>query len=282
MRIKKDPITRNEYISADGVWVRNFTKDCVVPINLSPLVALEEYSLLVENEESNRVLQISNISDEEIKFNRAVIVSDGYDFESRHRIISKFPSDVAVIAVNRALLKWKLMESDRKPINLYVVNNPYTECLNYMPKTKYYPACVASSRTNPNFVKKYKGRIYLYEPTPSRSFGLVNQPIYFIDDYRNPICAAIGLAHKFGVEKLMLMCCDDSFKEKRESSVELPNGLFAYNQHLITNNLIDANLYWYTRNEDITVADYSSGLKCKNAAYIKNEEEALSFFQIEE
>jgi hypothetical protein len=283
MRIKKDPATKNEYIAADGVWVRNFAKDCVSPVNLSPLVGRDEYVNLVDNEEANHTRQITNISDEDIGFRRAVIVSDGYDFDRRHRIISEFPSDVAVIAVNRALVKWTLLDKKR-PINLYVVNNPYVECMGYLPKNKYFPSCVASSRTHPEFIKKYAGRIYLYEPTPARSFGLENNPVYFIDDYRNPICAAIGLAYRFGVEKLMLMCCDDSFVEERDASVPLPNGLFTYPQHVRTQHIVDANLYWYKAQggDSSSIADFSSGLESQNAAYITNEEEAVSFFTTEE
>lgn len=280
IRIKKDPATKNEYVAAEGIWVRNFAKECVSPLNLSPLVGRDEYVRLVENEEANRTLQIINVSDEDIGYRKMVIVSDGHDFDRRHRIISQFPSDVAVVAVNRAMLKWKLMEIERRPINIYVVNNPYSECMHYLPKGNYHPACVASTRTHPEFVKKYKGRLYLYEPTPSKTFGLDKSPIYYIDDYRNPICAAIGMAYRFGVEKLMLMCCDDSFVEPRDAAVQLQNGLYTYPQHITTQSLIDANLYWYKcQGGDITtVADFSSGPECKNAIAVATPEEAVEFF----
>ena len=53
MRIKKDKSTKNEYISADGVWVRNFTKPCVTPVNLSPMLNPADYTLLINNEDKN-------------------------------------------------------------------------------------------------------------------------------------------------------------------------------------------------------------------------------------
>jgi len=87
-----------------------------------------------------------------------------------------------------------------------VINNPYKEAMNYMsPKNAlYFPACIASTRTYHEFVKRYLGNLYLYEPTPETNFGTRKEGHrYFIDDYRNPICAAIGIAYQFGVKKLM-------------------------------------------------------------------------------
>lgn len=280
MRIKKDPVTKNEYISAGGVWVRNFAKNCVSPVNISHEMFTGDYAVLVENEENNRVLQTANISDENLKFSKAIIISDGFDFENRHKIISSLPPDVYVIAVNKALAKWQLMSSHRRAINLFVVNNPYVECMGCIPKNNYYPTCIASIRTYPPFIKKYKGSIYCYNPTPTRTFGIERNPIYFIDDYRNPICAAVGLCYQFGVSKLMMMCCDDSFADFRENCVKLENGLNTYNQHLKVNSILDANFFWYKRHreDDVDISDYSSGPKYKNATCISNDEECVRFF----
>lgn len=283
MRIKKDNLTKNEYISAEGVWVRNFVKDCVKPISLSPLIKPAEYDLIINNEGRNTGLQIGNISDEPLFFKNIVIISDGYGFKERHKLLSSLPPEVAVIAVNRALAKWELaFGPGRKPINIYVVNNPYKECVSYLPE-KYFPTCVVSSRTNHDFVRRYKGRIYVYEPTPARTFGVSRGALYYVDDYRNPICAAIGMAYRFKVRKLLLMCCDDSFQNRREGAVELENGLHTYPQHVKNQRIIDANLYWLTHQEDaeVQVRDYSSGVEYNNATYISTIQDILEFFEIQ-
>lgn len=288
MRIKKHT-SGNEYIRADNVWVRNFTKECLSSLGLAHLFDKEDYSLILRNQELNK--NYPKISNEKIIFKKMIIVSDGYDFDNRHLFLSKLPKDVAILAVNKALAKWKLMTpktpvESRRTLNAFVANNPYKECFSCMPKkdAKYYPVCLASTRTNCEFLKKYAGDVYTYSPTPEETFGFDDKERYYVDDYRNPICAAINLAYRFKVEKLMLLCCDDSFKDKREFSVELPNGLHTYPQHMKSHEIIDANLYWLTHQEEkqVKVADYSSGAKYVNAVYISSEEDALSFFRDQE
>lgn len=284
MRIKKHP-TNNEYVRAADTWVRNFTKNSHASLQISHLFSSEDHKLILKNEEHNK--NFPRISDEKLHFKKVAIVSDGYDFDRRHEFLAKVPKDVCVLVVNGALKRWKLMSSkwpaeQRRSINGFVANNPYAEAMRMMPgkDSRYYPACIASARTNNDFLKKYMGDVYVYVPTPEERFGTARTEAYYIDDYRNPVCAAVGLAYRFGVERLMLVCCDDSFADKRDSSVKLPNGLHTYPQHLKCHDIIDANLYWLTHQgeAEVKVADYSNGPNYSNAAYISSEEAAISFY----
>ena len=144
----------------------------------------------------------------------------------------------------------------------------------------YYPACIASNRTNPEFVSQYKGRLFTYAPTPDRDIGVERRQVYYVDDYRNPVCAAINFAWRFGAQKVMLFCCDSSFDKYRPTAVQLPNELWTYPQHLRGHEIVDANLYWMTHDEnrEVLSSNNSSGPEYKHAAYIKNDEEALEFF----
>ena len=265
----------NEYIKAEDVWVRNFCLDCK-PISITNLYSQDDYGLLATNEQSNSFLP--HIAEEKIKFKKAIIVSDGYNFNKRHLLLEKFPNDICILAVNRALASWELV--GKKSINAYVVNNPYKECLNLLPKNHHYPKCIASLRTNREFVKSYKNDIYAYCPTLDHHFGLEHHEKYFVDDYRSPICAAIALAYQFGVEKLMLMCCDDSFKDKRDFAVQLENNLWTYPQNLKLKSIVDANLYWlgHQTDKEVKIADWSDAGYYANATYINSEKEALDFF----
>ena len=281
MRIKKSS-THNEYIRAGNAWIRNYTKSGVTPMGLSSLFLNEEHQQILANEVKNK--NYTRISDEPIQFENIVIVSDGFNFRWKHLAIAKFPRNVAVFAINRALKNWKLMSRDldvsvQRPVNAYVINNPFTEAISYLPNS-YFPACIASSRTNFRFLSKYTGNKYIYEPIPERDFGTEKKERYFIDDYRNPVCAAIGLAFRFKVKKLMLVSCDDSFEEQKDFAEQLPNGLWTYPQHLRAQEIIDANLYWLTHQDEqkVAVADWSDGAKYNNATYITSEEEAIRFF----
>jgi len=280
MRIKKSK-DRNEYINADGIWVRNFNNKGVPHIDINKMFSEKEYQKLLKNEISNRSRNLQNIDEEEIWFNKIIIVSDGYDFENKSKMLRKIPQDVAVIATNGALAKWNLhLGEDPKPINLYIVNNPYSECTKYLPSlTRYYPVCVSSIRTCPEFLDNYHGQAYFYEPSQQKDFGSPYSAKYHIDDYRNPICAAIGIAAQFKTKKLMLFCCDDSFENERSAAEKLPNGLWTYPQQLKSQKIIDANLFWYKQREDVEIADHSSCAEYSNAQYIEKETEIISFFE---
>ncbi len=281
MRIKKDKITKNEYIFAGGVWVRNFTKYNSQYISINNMVDKKDYEIVLKNETSNRSNNFSKIEEENFHFPNVVILSDGYDFEERHKILKKIPSNVAIFAVNRSLAKWQLFEAPPRFINFYIVNNPYDECMKFFPrKHRYFPSCISSLKTNVDFLNRYMGHIFTYEPTREKNFGKPSNARFYIDDYRNPICAAIGLAYRFGVQKLMLFCCDDSFKDERAGATLLENGLWSYPQQIRSQEIIDANLHWLKNQEDleIQISNHSSGINYLNAQYIHDEEDIVNFF----
>jgi hypothetical protein len=284
MRIRKDEKTHNHFIRAGGVWVRDFTKPNSIPVTPNTLIRPADKALMVQNEFENRALNIGNICDEKLVFPKVVVISDGYSFAKRVDFINSLPEDVAIFAVNHVLTKWRQF-GFKKAVNLYVVNNPYSEVMTFLPrKSKYYPACVASIRTNPKFLKDYKGTTYVYEPVLEVGFGQKGDSLYYIDDYRNPVCAAICLAYRMHAQKIMLVSCDESFSEKKDGAEGLMNGLYTYPQQLIAHDLIDANLYWFTKKKTGTpkAANYSDGPENKYATYITQDEQALAFFADED
>lgn len=284
MRIKKTK-NNNEYVSAGGIWVRDFTKENIPHVCISPMVEKKDYQKLLLNEDINRHHNYTNVAEEKISVENVVIVSDGYEFDQKHLMLKDLPTNVYVFGVNRVIPKWKLMDlslEQKRAINLYIVNNPYAECLRYLPQSDmpYYPSCVASTRTNNDFINKYKGRLYFYEPTPENTFGRAVRQKYYIDDYRNPVCAAIDLAFHSGAKKIMLLCCDGSFEGKREGATQLENGLYSYREHLILQEIVDAKAFWLNRfkTRKIKVADHSSGGKYNNIPYINSQQEIVDFF----
>ena len=284
MKIKKHP-NGNEYIRAGDVWVRNFTKSECQAVQLEHMFSQNDFEIILKNQQLN--LNYPHVSEEILNFKKIIIVSDGYGFDKSQEILAKLPKDVCILATNRSLAKWKLFSQKtppemRRTINGYIVNNPYRTAMNFLPSngSNYYPTCIASIRTNNEFLKKYLGNIYTYVPTFESNFGSQTIERYHIDDYRNPICAALGLAYQFGAKKIMLFCCDGSFKEQHDNAVRLPNNLWTYKPLLRSHEIIEANLWWLKnlKNDDVIVSDYSSGPKYVNAEYIKSEEEVCSFF----
>jgi hypothetical protein len=282
MRIKKH-INGNHYIvTPDGLWVRDFSNTDMPFTDINKLYARNELTYILENEVENASKKYVGVDTQENVAKKAIIISDGYDFNNKHKLLSKIPNDVSVIAVNGALSKWELVgekcpKSERRAINYYIVNNPFKECTYFLPKKhSYYPNCIASYRTHPNFLKNYKGYINVYSPSGNEQFiSNTFARNYKIDDYRNPICAAIGLAFRFGVKQLMLLCCDEAFKDVKDGAEKLDSGLYQYPQHRICTNLIDANLHWLKKQE-VEIANHSF-INYSNATYI-NEDKVLSWF----
>ena len=285
MRIKK--VNKNEYIRAGNMWIRNFTKDNAKPLSINSLCN-NERELLIQNEMTNtNRADAYSIEEEKFEFPFVALISDGYGFEMKQHILSHLSKDVAIFAVNRALAKWELLTEDvrpdlRKSINFYIANNPYSECMSYLPREiNYYPSCIVSTRTNPEFVSKYYGNKFLYRPTVETSYsGNTNEGIYgHIDDYRNPICAGIALASQMKVRRLLLFCCDDSFEDERPGAEQLENGLWQYPQQNTSHQIIDTSMYWLSNQKDypVRVGSFSSGKDYVNAPYIQADK-IMDFF----
>jgi hypothetical protein len=280
MRIKK--YKRNRYILSEGVWVRDSYVESE-PIDINDL-AKNDISLLLRNEISNLKKKSINADDFSTgSIEKAIICSDGFGWAEKQKILAGIPNkDAKIIAVNGALSKWTMVGSlsgHKRIISFYVVNNPYEECLYYLPKRhKYYPPLVASTRTNPEFIDKYQERPIFYSPTRDiRYSGMPKEGCLVLDDYRNSICAAISYCIKMGVKKISLFCCDESFSEDRPGAEKMKNGLFQYPQQIKSQKIIDSQLYW-ARSSGVEVVDSSSGAEYSNAAYI-NSDNLASFFK---
>jgi hypothetical protein len=268
---------KNEYIMSGDVWVRNACKLKVPCVDINNMTTEEDRHVFLENELRNRIARKHFLSIEEpLKiFRNVVIVSDGYAFNEKQFLLADLPfREVAVFVVNGALAKWEMVgkhAAKKRIIDLYVINIPYG-CNHYLPSSHaYFPNCVASTRTNNYFIENYRGEISFYLPTPDSVYASQMKEVRpIIDDYRNPVCAAMWLARYFGAKKILLFCCDDSFAEKRPSAISLHNGLWTYEQHLRSQKIIDANAYWLL-NGNTVIVDHSSGTKYKHIEYINSK-----------
>lgn len=280
MRIKT--FEKNKYIlSKEGVWVRNLCSTAK-NIDINNLYSKEK-SIWLNNEFSN--IKKSKLDLPPIQHENIIICSDGYGWEEKQKILASVPYNlVKIIGTNQSLSKWNMVGSKaelKRAMSFYVVNNPYKECVSYLPKKhNYYPDLVASLRTNSDFINQYKGEIFFYKPSDDLDYSSPPNILGLrLDDYRNPICAAISLSYKLGAKKILLFCCDDAFEDERPNSIKMENGLYQYPQHIMSQNIIDQQLYWLSKN-DIKIFDHSCGIKYKNAEYIK-QDDILSFFSKE-
>lgn len=279
MRIKKQ--NKNEYILSDDIWVRNsFSSFDSLDINN---LSKNDISLFLNNEiKNNKKKFIKRDEFLNIELENVIICSDGYQWEERQKILAEIPNKlVKIIGVNGSLSKWKMVGdlSDKKRVmSFYLVNNPYKECMRYIPrKHRYYPPLIASVRTNPDFLEKYLEEPLFYTPTKDINYsGIKKEGCITLDEYRNSICAAISFCVKAKAKKILLFCCDESFSENKSGSKKMENGLYQYPTQIKSQKIIDSQFYWLKKHK-IKIADCSSGIKYENASYIKMEE-IESFF----
>jgi hypothetical protein len=276
--IKKHTNKNHYLLTKNGFWVRDFTRHAY-PVDINNITAKTEYRQLAHNEATIRAMNLASIDVEHVRATDIVIVSDGYKFEEKKHLLKTLPRKVMILGTNRTLAKW----SPDLRMDYFIANNPYQECMACLPPASYVPKCIVSARTFPEFVWRYRqrrGTLYRYTPVRESKFSGLMDAVYYIDDYRNPICAAIGLAHRFGVRRLMLFCCDDAFEGERPAAEKLPNGLYQYPQHDISHSLIEGNLFWL-QNQKYTptqVVNHSSGPEYEHVVYIKDKDIG-DFFQ---
>jgi len=282
MRIKK--FRSNRYVMTEGVWVRDpFCESRAVDIN-----SLDggEIRLFVSNETKNMTSSHMQMDDMgELSTENVAIVSDGFEWESRQLALGELPnSKVKVFGVNGSLARWSMVGDSapvKRTMTFYVVNNPYPECMSFLPgRHRYYPNLVASTRTFPKFLEGYRNQPYLYRPTPNMNYSGLGGSGAHMDDYRNPVCAAVSLAVRNGAKRILLFCCDQAFKDHRPGSVKMENGLHQYPQQIMCQRIIDRQLFWLRR-AGIKTGDCSSGIEYENAEYI-NPEEIVDFFNKDE
>ena len=282
MRVKK--FEKNKYIlSKEGIWVRDLCNPSTKNLDINKLYSKEKKYWL-DNEFNNLKKSRSDLPP--IQYENIVICSDGFGWEQKQEILASLPYDsIKIIGTNGSLSRWNMVGSSAKvkrAMSFYVVNNPYEECCSYLPKKhSYYPNLISSLRTNKYFINEYKGDMFFYRPSNDLDYSSPpNMLNLYLDDYRNPICAALSLSYKLGAKKILLFCCDDAFEDERPNSIKMENGLYQYPQQIMSQNIIDKQIYWL-KNNGIKIFDHSSGIKYEHAEYI-NQEHMLSFFQSSE
>jgi len=258
---------KNDYCLAGGLWIRNFTKKHVKAADINSLITPQDMQLMLDNESENHSKMLQRIDTESLDHNYIAIVNDGAGFERGQQLLHALPPEVVLIGVNETMKLW----NNGRHMHYYVANDPYETCMNFVQKQeKVWPKCIVSSRTYPEFVSKQKGLIYEYAPTPDGKYtGLYVDAEYHIDDYRSAVCAAVGLAYKFNVRKLLLLWCFDGFDHQRPGTAEA-NGLWFYPQQKLAHQLVDGNLYWL-KEAGVKLGYHSRGLEYKHAAYIAGD-----------
>jgi hypothetical protein len=257
---------KNEYfLTDDKIWIRNFAKSNVKPVDINNFYSESEIQLLLINETKNHEVETFDFTSEIKTCKKILIISDGYGFKDSSQWIDQLPSDVKIITNYGACRFWN---AKRLP-DYMVITNPFDDALVYLPE-RIFPILIASSRTNNNFVKRYANTIIKYYPTPDEKYESPvshSNPVH-IDECRSSIAASINIAFKMNCEKLCIAYPINAYEKQRPATEKIENTeLFCYPQQKISMNVIEGNIFWYKlgkTNANICFTGIKNALKFAN------------------
>jgi hypothetical protein len=260
---------RNEYIKVENYWIRNFNDPDVKPIDVNSFFSEDEHQKILKNEIQNAKLGFPLISKDITNFENLIVFSDGYKF-SEHKIIKSLRPNVGILVLNHAMRFW---ESNVFP-NFMLMNNTTNFSMSCMPMGNS-PQLIASRRTWTPFLRSYQNNVYVYDPTPDDYFQSIasKDSLAFLDEYRNPICAAISFASYLNVKNLFLAFCGQAYSEARPGTIKIAENAYQYPQQRLADSIIDMNLFWYkfgNKNRQIFYTGLENSYKF--ARYLKEDD----------
>ena len=232
---------RNEYALTENFWVRNFNSPDVKPTDVNRLFEENELKNVLDNEIKNSKMGIPVLTKDLANIENLIIVSDGFRF-NEHKKIIKLKENFKILVLNHAMRFW---ESPQFP-SFMLMNNSTDMAMSAMPLGQM-PQLIVSRRTYHQFLRAYQNNMYLYDPVPDeyyQSSTAKDSPAY-LDDYRNPICAAISFANFINVRNIFLFGCSYSYGQNRPGTIQVAENAFQYPQQQLGDKIIDLNLFWY-------------------------------------
>lgn len=276
----RNHISGNQYALTENkkIWIRNFGISHASPLDINNLYSEHELNIIITNEMVNTYHKNATYEPEDLSDKNVFIISDGYGFEKTKEIINSLNIDNHyIILTNSALKFW---DAKNYLPSLYVVNNPYKESLSYINR-RLFPRLLASTKTYPEFFKYYNlnAGLYLYHSTPQTNYKSPTKSDYsnYIDDYRNPICAALVNCFYGNAKNIFLMSCSEGFNENKNGSI-LVGGVYQYPQQIIADQIINNNIFWIKKNKPETNINYFGINKSFNFAKYITEEELKEYY----
>lgn len=233
----------NEYMRSGNYWIRNFYGECLKPKDVNNFYYNVDIKSIINNEMKNSNMRHPYLESELFrKYKKTIIFSDGFGFDENHKLFERISPDTLCISVNQAARFWNAAAFP----DFLLINNPDEICLTGMP-TSRFPVLIASRKTCNKFLQNYKNLIYIYDSVSDDYYEsqVSKSSEFHLDDYRNPICAAISLASKFVRGDIYLAFCSTAYKEKKDGMSKIEDGVFQYEPQTVADQLVDGNLFWY-------------------------------------
>lgn len=260
---------KNEYLQVENFWIRNMFGKTGKPVDINKLYNEYELKEILDNEVRNSKMNFLTVEPDIFECDDVLIVSDGFGFDQL-KDIEKIRQNVCIISINHATRFWS---SPTYP-NFMLINHPKSDAMSFLPN-KIFPRLLASRRTYTQFLKSYKNHVLLYDPVPEEYYQSIisAESIIHIDDYRNPVCGAIGFAKLLQAKNIYLAFCSSAYRESRPGTTQVEEGIHQYPLQITADKIVDANLFWYkfaNRSAKIFHCGYEKSFKFSK--YLKFDE----------
>jgi hypothetical protein len=244
---------QNQYVLVDpNIWVRNFTKKVAKPVDINNLYNESEYENLTNNELASSIYNYPYLEEGFFQNKNVVILCDGYGYKESKQYVEKLNSqNYFIICLNTTLSLW---ENKNRTPDLFLNNNSTKDCLRHA-NNKISVPCVCSTRVNMDFYKEHRGPIRRYGITESLNLHFDRLPGQTIrlDEYRNPVCAAVHLCWVNNIKNIILVGCTNGTIEEKMGTIKYGN-LYKLPSQKISDEIIDAMLMWYiSANKEATI-----------------------------
>ena len=248
---------KNDYVLVDpNIWVRNFTKNVASAYDINNLYNDNEFELLLNNEMAASFCNVPYLSNPLTKNKNAIILNNGYGYKEAKEIIESSEREKHyIICLNNTFKMWSNIK--RMP-DLFIVNNPYADCLSQIPLKTEGTQCICSTRTNMNFYENYKGYIFKYASTENQNFvsGKLPATVTKLDEYRNPVCSAIHFCWLNNIQNILLIGCTVGTSDEREGT-QKHGEFYKLPAQIQSDKIIDSMMMWYKLgNKDSTLCSY--------------------------
>jgi hypothetical protein len=153
-------------------------------------------------------------------------------------------SNNLIIGINESIKEYSEI------IKIYMNNNPYKKIVEYCNNVKEWPEGLFSFRTNPTFIKYYKGVCHGFN-TPmtikGNSLLRLNHYNMILEDHRSILLSALNLVYLLGIREINLINTENYLKEERAGSVYIKDGMYMFPQQIIDTSILSAATYWLNK-----------------------------------
>jgi hypothetical protein len=230
----------NEYLCLDNngsMYIRNFCT-ALAPVDIDNYFEESELKEYNQNIIQNKDLLGSSLNLDRYKYHDSVTVLGSAKKDA------KLKPGSLVIGINESLREYSEF------IQIYMSSSPYPKILDFCEGIKAWPEGVFSFRTNPSFVRFWKGIKHGFNtPKTLKGNSLLTFSRYntHLEDHRSILLSALHLVYLLGIREIFLVGCENYLEEERPGAIYIKDGMWMFPQQMMDTSILAAASYWLSK-----------------------------------